>query len=278
MRPPCSQSHGERRCTREGSALSSIRLISHQMRFDLKRFRRDPAGLFYGIGFPLVFLGVFLAAVPEEQATIAGRQMSNRPYYIAAIMTMTVVSLTFVNLAVSLTAARERGVLKRVRGTRLPPWVFMAARIGVAVAVTAAVAVFVVLLGWAVYGVGIPTTPLAGALLALLVAIASFSALAFALTRAMPSANACAAVAMTLTLVLYFLSGIFMREDNIPAWLRTVADVFPVKRLFESLVVAFDPATSGAAIRWTDLAVLAGWGVAGLLVALRSFRWTPRGD
>jgi len=256
--------------------MSTTRLVLHQMRFDLKRFRRDPAGLFYGIGFPLIFLGVFLAITPEEQAHIAGRVLSNRPYYVAAIMTMTIASVTFVNLAVSLTAARERGTLKRVRGTRLPPWAFMAGRIGVSIAVTVAVVIFVALLGWAVYGVRIPSSPLIGAFLALVVAVAAFCALAFALTIAMPSASSCAAVAMTSTLVLYFLSGVFVREDNIPGSLRTFAGVFPVKRLFESLVIAFDPATTGAAVQWTDLAVVAAWGMGGVLIALRFFRWTPR--
>jgi ABC-2 type transport system permease protein len=80
---------------------------------------------------------------------------------------------------------------------------------------------------------------------------------------------------MTLTLVLYFISGLFAREDNIPDTLRTVAGVFPVKPLFEALVIAYDPATTGVGFFWRDIGVLAAWGVGGLIVALRYFRWTP---
>jgi ABC-2 type transport system permease protein len=80
---------------------------------------------------------------------------------------------------------------------------------------------------------------------------------------------------MTSTLVLYFLSGLFAREDNIPDTMRTAAGLFPVKPLFEALLVAYDPATTGTGFFWRDLAVLAAWGIAGLVLGLRFFRWSP---
>jgi ABC-2 type transport system permease protein len=252
-------------------------LILHQLKFDQKRFWRDPAGLFYAIGFPLIFLVVFLAigGRMEEQAHIAGHALSNRPYHVAAITAMTIVSLTFVNLAISLTAARERGTLKRVRGTRLPLWVFVAGRIGTAISIAAAAVVLVAVAGRLAYGVAIPTSTLPSAVVIMLIATAAFCCLAFALTVVLPSAGTAAAVSMTLSLVLYFISGLFAREDNIPDTLRTIAGVFPVKPLFESLVVAYDPATAGSGFLWRDIAVLAGWGAAGLVAAMRYFRWTP---
>jgi ABC-2 type transport system permease protein len=251
--------------------------LIRQLKFDWKRFWRDPSGIFYALGLPAVFLIVFMAIIggEEEPAQIAGHTVSNKPYYVAAIMVLTVVSVTFVNLAVSLTAARERGTLKRVRGTRLPPWVFMAGRIGTAIIIVTAAIIAVALAGLLVYGVELPTTALPGALLALVIGTAALSSLAFALTIVMPSANTAAAVTMVLTLVLYFISGIFAREDIIPHTIRQVAEVFPVKRLFESLVIAYDPATTGAGIHWTGLAVMAAWGIGGLIVALKFFRWMP---
>jgi len=82
-------------------------------------------------------------------------------------MAMTVISVAFVNLAVSLTAARERGTLKRVRGTRLPPWVFMAGRIGTAIVVTAGTVVLVAVVAQLAYGVSIPTSTLGAGVLML---------------------------------------------------------------------------------------------------------------
>lgn len=252
-------------------------LLLHELRFDHKRFWRDPTGLFYAVGFPAIFLVVFLVigGRMERLTEIAGHTVAQEPYRLAAITTMSVVSLTLVHLAVSLTVARERGTLKRVRGTRLPFWVFVAGRIGTAVGIAAAAVVSVAVAGRLVYGTAIPTSTLPGAVLTLVVAAVAFCCLGFALTAILPTANAAAALVMTLTLVLYFISGLFAPDDTIPDALRTIAALLPVKPLFEALVVAYDPATAGAAVIWKDLAVLSAWGAGALVLSLRYFRWTP---
>ena len=38
-----------------------------------------------------------------------------------------------------------------------------------------------------------------------------------------------------------------------------------------------DPSGAGGGLQWGNLAVVVVWGVAGLLLAIRFFRWTPRG-
>jgi ABC-2 type transport system permease protein len=224
-----------------------------------------------------VFLVIFLGALGanDEIAHIAGHAVVGKYYYVPAIMTLTVISVAFVNMAVSLTDARERGTLKRVRGTRVPPWVFMAGRIATALAVTAGTVVLVAVVARVAYGVSIPTSTLAAAVLTLVVATAAFCALGFAATAVLPTANSAAALTMTSAWILYFVSGLLAREDNIPDTLRTIAGLFPVKPLFEALVVVYDPATAGAGFFWRDIAVLTAWGIGGLIVALRFFRWTP---
>ena len=258
--------------------MSDLALVRHQFRFDRKRFVRDPAGLFYGIGFPLVFLVNFLvlSGSDDEVGHIAGHSLVSKYYYLPAVMTMAVVSVAFVNLAVSLTAARERGTLKRVRGTPVPTWAFLAGRLATSIVVTATSVVVVAVVGRVAYGVAIPGASLVGALLVLLAATFAFCCLAFAASAVLPTANVAAAITMTVTLVLYFLSGVFAREDNLSETIRTIAAVFPIKRLFQALAVAYDPQTTGLAVRWWDLAVLAAWGIGAALIAVRAFRWEPR--
>jgi hypothetical protein len=89
----------------------------------------------------------------EETAHIAGHTVQSKTYYVDAMIAMSVISVAFVNLAVSLTAARERGTLKRIRGTRLSPWVFIAGRIATALAVTAATGVLVAIVAEIASGV-----------------------------------------------------------------------------------------------------------------------------
>jgi ABC-2 type transport system permease protein len=79
-----------------------------------------------------------------------------------------------------------------------------------------------------------------------------------------------------VVLPLYFISGVFVPVSQLPDGLRQIADVLPVKPFVDALTVAFDPRTTGAGIAGGDLAVLAAWGVLGLLLAVRFFAWTPR--
>ena len=76
-------------------------------------------------------------------------------------------------------------------------------------------------------------------------------------------------------LPLYFISGVFIPNVNLPAWLRHVAEVFPVQHLADGLHHAYDPAATGAGIVWSDLGVLALWAAVGLAVALLRFSWMP---
>ncbi len=107
---------------------------------------------------------------------------------------------------------------------------------------------------------------------------AAFCCLGFAVSSLIPNEDAAPAVINAIVLPLYFISGVFFPTDDAPAWLNNLASVFPIKHLAEALLNAFEPSTTGAGIEWVDLAVVAAWGLAGLVVAALSFRWTPKGE
>jgi len=104
----------------------------------------------------------------------------------------------------------------------------------------------------------------------------AFSSLGFALAALIPSEESAAPIANVALLPLYFLSGVFIPETEIPDGVLRVAEVFPVRHAFEAMLTVFDPATTGAGFEWGNLGIVALWGVAGLAVASRAFRWAPR--
>ncbi len=250
-------------------------LVLHQYRYDQKQFWREPASVFFTVVLPLIFFTLFASIFGSDTTTVNGQEIDTSTYYVPAILALALINATFVNLTIWLTIARERGQLKRVRATPVPAWVVIVGRTLTAVAVSFVMVVVVCLFGAVLYGVDLPTSTLPGVVVSVLVGTCSLAALGFAVAGVVPSENAAPAVANVIVLPLEFISGIFVPSEQIPDWMNSIASVFPVKPLFDSLFAAFDPLASGIGVAWGDLAVVAAWGVAGVLLALRSFRWSP---
>jgi ABC-2 type transport system permease protein len=167
-------------------------------------------------------------------------------------------------------------MLKRVRGTPLPAWVFVAGRVGNCLVISVLMVILVAVIGKLVYDVAIPDTRLPAVLVTLAIGALSFCCLGFALAAAIPSEDAAPAVTNAVVLPLYFMSGIFIPDSEIPEGVLHVADLFPIRHFFEAFFAAWDPNTTGAGFEWGNLAIVFAWGVAGLVAALLAFRWEPR--
>ena len=256
--------------------MSGPALALHQFRFDQKTFWRNPASVFFTVALPLIFLLIFATIFGNETIDELGG-IKTTTYYVPAIVTLGVVSATLQSLAINLTVDRENGILKRGRGTPLPSWAFFAGRIGNAVVVSVLLLVVVTAVGRLVYGVAVPWDRLPAVLVTLAVGAAAFCCLGVALTAVIPSEDAAAPIANMAVLPLYFLSGVFIPETEIPDGVLKVADVFPIRHFFEAFFTAFDPNTAGAGFEWGHLGIVAAWGALGFVLALRYFRWTPRG-
>jgi len=251
------------------------RLVAHQLRYELVKFWRDPQAVFFTVALPVVFLVIFAAVFGNE--TLDNRSgLKVSTYYVPGIIALGVMAAAFVGLAIGLVEQRERGILKRLRATPLPPGAFIASRAAIAVLLTALIAVVLTLIGWVLYGVTIPTDRAPGLLLTLAVGTAAFCCLGFALSGVIRSANAAPAVANGVTLPLQMISGIFFPVDQIPDAVLVVAKVFPVYHLAQGLLDGFDPNGPAGGIDPVALAVLAAWGALGAVVAVRTFRWEPQ--
>jgi ABC-2 type transport system permease protein len=256
--------------------MSALGMAVHQYRYDQKQFWREPASVFFTAILPLIFLVLFVAIFGNDTTVVDGHRIKTATYYLPAILALAIVNATFVNLTIWVTIARDRGHLKRLRATPIPPWAVVAGRALTALAIAAVMTVIVCGAGVLLYGISLPDNALPGALLAIVVSVLAFAALGFAAASLVPSENAAPPIANAIVLPLEFISGIFVPSDQIPKWMLDVASVFPIKPCFDALLHAFDPHTTGAGIQWGHLAVLTAWGVVGSAVALRFFRWAPK--
>jgi ABC-2 type transport system permease protein len=244
------------------------------MRYVNKAFWRNPASVFFTFAFPLMFLAIFTALLGGGQVVIGGRVVHQSTYYVAAMAAFAVMTATYNNIAIALSFQRDAGVLKRMNGTPLPTSAYLAARVVHALLVSVLLVAITVGFGRALYDADVPTgTALVQFLVMLVVGAASFAALGFAVTALIPNADAAAPIVNATILPVQFLSGIFIPlGDSTPSWISWTARVFPVKHFADGMRAGF----LGTAFHWSDVAVVALWGVAGLVAAVRFFRWEPR--
>jgi len=252
-----------------------VSLVLHQLRYDQKAFWRNPPAVFFTVMFPVVLLLIFATVFGGKTLDVGGG-IETTAYYVPAIITLSVISATMQSLAMSLVIAREDGRLKRGRGTPMPAWVFIAGRVGNSIVVALLMLILIATLGTVLYGVAIPWGQLPAILVTLIVGAASFSCLGIALTAVIPSQDAAAPIVNALLLPLYFLSGIFIPDDELPQGVIDFANHFPIRDFFQAIFNAYLPGGQSG-LDWGNLAVVGIWGVAGLLLAVRFFRWTPRG-
>jgi ABC-2 type transport system permease protein len=251
-------------------------LVLHQFRYDQKAFWRNPASVFFTVMFPVILLLIFATVFGNQTVEVRGG-IKTTAYYVPAIITLSVISATMQSLAMSLVIAREDGRLKRGRGTPMPAWVFIAGRVGNSIVVALMMLALIAAIGSLLYGVAIPWDRLPAIVLVLVVGAAAFCCLGIALTAAIPSQDAAAPIVNALLLPLYFLSGVFIPDDQLPSGVIHFADAFPIRHFFEAFFDAYVPGGGVSAVSWGNLAIVAVWGVAGLFLAVRFFRWTPRG-
>lgn len=247
--------------------------LRHQATFDLLIFRRNPAATFFTIIFPLIFLVIFTSIFGDAELE-SGVTADTR--YVPGILALAIISATLVNLAITMTARRERGVLKRVRGTPIPPWIFIASQCVAAFVLSAFMTVLIVVIGGLLFGVGVNVASLPSLAVTVLIGAASFAAMGLGLTSIIPSEDAAPAVTNAVVLPLYFVSDVFIPGEGAPDWIRFVGNLFPVKHLSNALQPAFDPTVDGAVWPWDHWLVILAWGAVGLVVSLLTFRWTPR--
>lgn len=263
-----------------------LRLVAQQIRYQNKIFWRTPVAAFFTLVFPLMFLVLFTAIFGNDEISSLG--VTTAQFYAPALAVFGAASATYTNLAVTTAIARDEGILKRVRGTPLPPWVYIAGRIGSAVWIALLAVVLMMSVGILVYGVELPTDSLPVAALAFVVGAGSFAALGLMVAALVPNGDSAPAVANATLLPIAFVSDVFIVTDEAPGWIAAVGNVFPLKHFVSAFGDAFNPTLEGSGLAWSSsgggyavglhLAVMIAWGVGAALIALRYFKWEPNPD
>ena len=245
-----------------------LALAWRQYRLERRMFWRNPSAAFFNFLLPLLFLAFFGAILHGKQHDL------NR--LVPGIAGMSVMSTTFTALAYNVVFLRERGVLKRIRGTPLPAGSYFGGVAANAVTNTALQITIIVVAGKLFFGLDWPRD-WAELVIFVVAGVVCFAALGVAFAHAIPNFESTAAYVNAVFLPVIFISGVFYDVKNVPTFLRDIAEALPLKHLIDGLSAAL---VSGSPLskQLSALAVIGLWGAAGIFFAVRGFSWEQSRD
>ena len=238
-------------------------LAWRQFRLERRMFWRNPSAAFFGVLLPLILLLVFGAVFSAHRREL--------DVVVPGIAGMSVMSATFISLAYALTTLRDRGILKRLRGTPLPSSAYLAGLGANAIANALLQVAVIVVAGRLLFGVAWPRE---WGALAVFVAlgVACFAALGVALAHYIPNPESAPAYVNAAFLPQILIAGVFYDDEEAPRVIRDLAEIMPLKHLVDGLSGAMVDGT-GLRDHGVALLVLAAWTAVGLVLAVRTFSW-----
>jgi ABC-2 type transport system permease protein len=235
---------------------------------ELKLFLREPTGMFFGVIFPPLLLGV-LGLIPgfrEPSEDLGGQRVIDLyvPIMIAFVLAMLAISVVPTFLA----TYREKGILRRLSTTPVRPQSVLAAQLVMGVGMALVAVALVLGVGVVAFDTAVPGQPL-GYLVAFVLAAAATFAVGMVVAAVAPSGKAASGIGSILFFPMMFLAGLYFPREAMPDILRRVGDFTPLG----AGVQALQDAATGAWPQPLHLAVLAAIAIAASLTAAKLFRW-----
>lgn len=199
-----------------------------QARYALKGFLREPRTFVYTLVMPL-FLLVILNGIFRGRSSFFRLQVPFAVYYTPAIISYQIMLAGYSSLLIAITTERERGMLKRLRGTPMPSWIFLAGEIMRTVVVVAVTVAALVAVGAGEYRVPVQAHTVIGLAVYTVAGTACMCALGLASTRACATTEAASVAGPFVTLILGFISGVFIPVAMMPSWMLDLGRFFPLE-------------------------------------------------
>ena len=252
---------------------TDVALLGRWTRTRLTLMRRTPRTVFFTFVFPLMFLLLFASLNGDTQldAFAGGGTISFAQFYTPSIGVFGLTMACYSGVILGLATARDAGILKRVRSTPLPMWIYVSSWLAGAALTGLAAVVLMCVVAVPVFDVHVYGRLLPAAVVTLVLGAFALTALGLAVCSLVRSADQAMPIAQLTVLPLAFISGVFYPLAGAPAVVLAIARVFPLYHLVNAFDRCFQPQTAGGGWSPRHLAVLALWGAGALWVAARRF-------
>lgn len=254
-----------------------------RIRYEVKAYFRQGDTVFFTFLFPLLFLALFTTIFSGSNfgRDASGHSVTAADYYLPSMLAAGLLLSGLQNMSINIAGEKSDGTLKRLGGSPLPVLSYFIGKIGQVLVTGLAQAVLLIVVAATVFGVKLPTDASHWLTFAwvFLLGVTTCAILGIALSALPRSGRSATAVIIPITLVLQFISGIYIQFSVLPSWLQNVAGIFPLKWLAQGMRSVFLPDSFKAVEQghsWDLSGVLIAtliWLVVGLVLCRVTFRW-----
>jgi ABC-2 type transport system permease protein len=253
----------------------------HRGALEIKQFFRQREQVVFTFSFPVVFLFLFASIFHDD---VHGSGVTASQLYVPAMMASGIMSTSFQSLGISIAIERDEKVLRRLRGTPMPPASYFLGKIWLVLFTGVLETAILLLVGTTFYGVDLPSDADRWFDFAwiFVLGMTGCALLGIAISSVPKSGRSASSVVVLPFLVLQFISGVYISIGTIPDWMLDIGALFPLKWLCQGLRGVFLPDSARVleqAGSWEFgriALVLAAWCVGGLALCLLTFRWKNR--
>ncbi|WP_328556639.1 ABC transporter permease [Streptomyces sp. NBC_00358] len=250
---------------------------------EIRQFFRQRDQVVFTFAFPVVFLFLFASIFSND---VKGAGITASQLYVPAMMAAGIMSTSFQSLGISIAIERDEKVLRRLRGTPMPPAAYFFGKIWLVLVTGALETAVLLVVGTTLYGVDLPSDPGRWADFGwiFVLGLTACALLGIAISSVPKSGRSATSVVVLPFLVLQFISGVYISIDTIPDWMLNIGALFPLKWMCQGLRGVFLPDSAKVLEQAGDwefgriALVLGAWCVGGLLLCLLTFRWKSRRD
>lgn len=261
----------------------TIRIGVSRIGYEVKAYFRQGDSVFFTFLFPLVFLTIFSVAFSAMNfgKDASGNTVTAADYYLPGMLAAGLLLSGLQNMSIDIAGERSDGTLKRLGGSPLPVFSYFIGKVGQVLVTGLLQAALLLLIAGTVFQVPLPSEPAKWLtfLWVFLLGVTTCAVLGIALSALPRSGKSATAVIIPITLILQFVSGVYLPFSQLPVWLQNFAGVFPLKWLAQGMRSVFLPDTFKAVEQggsWDLPGVLIAtliWLVVGLVLCRLTFRW-----
>ncbi|MCF6411421.1 ABC transporter permease [Pseudalkalibacillus salsuginis] len=192
-------------------------------------------------------------------------------FLVPGIVAMMIMNNNMNGVAGQISAWRERGILRRMQGTRLKASTFIAAQITARLLLNGTQALLVVLIADLIFNINV-----VGSWLTLIFFIAlgtlAFMAIGFIIAGIAKNPESAGPIAGFASFPMLFLGGVFFPISNMPDWIQPIVKILPIAHLSSALRETMNLGTSILQLG-TETLILGAWLIGGFALASYVFKW-----